>query len=935
MNFYRNFAKSLIWCLEIFFMSILVPYDTNAQVSVFQSISTSDGLPSNYVFQLDEDENGLLWAATDKGLAFYNGLKWQNYDTDNLLPGNYVNQIICSGKGGLWLTISSKGFFYFDFKNQTITKISEEYVGGLVVDKEGTLYYTKESKNGRINYYIKADKPTRSVVNYKNKNNQGKNLPQFLKIKNISAKLIADSIYSSGSYLYKIKADGGIAIKQFFDPGNKGFHITSTGDGYWVADNSTKVFFTTKEFTKSIEYNFANGLLTPLISTIYVSDNNQTLICTMGAGIQVLLPEGNLKIATNNSAIAGIAIEKNLVYAVSEKHLYIINILLDTLLHKFNLPDKQIMNINIIGGQIYISSLFGYSVYKISGNQLIRKEFVELGAGISAVLNVNHKLITSSYGSGIIEAATLKKKEKETPLMSRHPVMERMQNLQTGFTAYNYEDGIYFFDKEYQEIACLNTTKGLLSNNVSHVMEDDNTMWISTAKGISIVKNFQVVRSLPVKFPNSTDKCIFSFKDNSNRIWMVSNKGLWRFSGEKFIQTHNTILLENKNDQIIEAAFNPATNSLVTGTNQQLFLIDMGKINFDSTVQKPNILQASADGIELNPALLNRFSYNTDVLSFSFKPYFNKNFTESRIYFKLKGLNDDYQQLSDSLNLQFSKLRPGNYTLFAKSVNADGFESDSTILTHFKIEKPFWQMWWFGTLLLSASVLITYFITVRISKKRQDLLKKEKKMAEQLVVERERISRELHDNLGANLVTMIAQTDNIETNLINNKPEEALKKTRQLSNHSRETVNILRETIWAVQENEHSLEDFLLRVKNYLQRTLPVKNIDWVATSTGILTKNLSATQTLNLFRIIQETTQNICKHSGADLATYKFIGHLNQLTIIITDNGPGFDAGRTYWNNGLKNIIGRTDDLGGKVTFSRTENSGTTITITITSETA
>ena len=920
--------------LAIFIMmNISVPYIATAQVSVFQNITTLDGLPSNYVFQIDEDENGFLWAATDKGLAFYNGFKWQNYGTDNLLPGNYVNQVVCSGKGGLWMSISNKGIYYFDFRLKTISQVSEENVAGLVADKEGTLSYSVSTKQGPVIYLVKADNPTRPEMSKPQKKNQPTDPSLFLNFKDTNAIIKADSLYFSDSYLYRLQPDGNILKKKLFDQGNAGIYVTSIREGFWITDHSTKVFFINKDFTKTIEYNTRNGLITPLISSIYISNNNQTLICTMGAGIQVLLPEGNLAVTTNNAQVSGIAFENNLAYAVTEKNLFVMNLLQGSLQHKFDLPEKQIMHVNVIDGKIYVSSLFGFSIYEIKRDQLVKKEFVAFGTGISSVIKVNNSFITSSFGSGIIDADTLRKSAQRMPGAIKYPLMERMQSLRSGFTAYNYEDGVYFFDTKNVEVAYLNTKNGLLSNNIYHVMEDGDRLWISTAKGISMAENFRVIRSFPINFPNSTDRCIACFKDSSNRLWMVSNKRLWRFDGDKFIPTNNSILIENKNDQIIEAVFNPETNSLLVGTNQQLFLLKMDKIYFDSSVKKPALLQAAADGERLNTASLNSFSYNTDVLTFSFKPTFNTNFTESRIYYNLEGFSKEYQQMSDSLTLQFSKLRPGNYTLFAKTVNADGFESEATPLTRFTIEKPFWQTWWFSLLFLIASVFITYTITWRNSRKRQLQLEKDKKMAEQLVVERERISKELHDNLGANLVTMIAQTDNIETNLLNNKTEEALKKTQELSNHSRETVNILRETIWAVQENEHSLDDFVLRVKNYLQRTLPVKNIDWHVTNTGSLNNNLSAAHTLNLFRIIQETTQNIIKHSGAKSAAFDFNAALTELSMTISDNGVGFNSNDSYRTNGLKNIKSRTEDLGGIASFVSTEKNGTTISITITTE--
>jgi signal transduction histidine kinase len=162
---------------------------------------------------------------------------------------------------------------------------------------------------------------------------------------------------------------------------------------------------------------------------------------------------------------------------------------------------------------------------------------------------------------------------------------------------------------------------------------------------------------------------------------------------------------------------------------------------------------------------------------------------------------------------------------------------------------------------------------------------------------------------------------------MNNKVPDALDKVKQLSEQSRETVNVLRETIWAVQENSHTLDEFVLRVRSFLQRVLPPKNIEWDVIVNGVVEKKLSANQSLQLFRIIQEATQNIIKHSEAVNASYTFNADNNLLQIVINDNGKSFDQSVEYASNGLKNMMQRMKELNGQ--FEINNGTGTTIILT------
>jgi two-component system, NarL family, sensor kinase len=228
-------------------------------------------------------------------------------------------------------------------------------------------------------------------------------------------------------------------------------------------------------------------------------------------------------------------------------------------------------------------------------------------------------------------------------------------------------------------------------------------------------------------------------------------------------------------------------------------------------------------------------------------------------------------------------------------------------------------------LLIFIGGLVLYNFNLRKESKRKEELHN---LAMGISKERERLSKDLHDHLGTSLVTMISQTDNIENKLINNKIEEALAKVQQLSEQSRASMNVLRETIWAVQETTHTLNEFTLRVRIFLERVMGAHEINWNLNAVGDLNKDLSPEQTLHLFRMIQEVTQNILKHASANNAVYVIEANEQKLKISITDDGKGFDTNANYVSNGLNNLSARIKELDGEINITSAIQKGTTIIV-------
>nr|WP_321221832.1 ATP-binding protein [uncultured Psychroserpens sp.] len=86
----------------------------------------------------------------------------------------------------------------------------------------------------------------------------------------------------------------------------------------------------------------------------------------------------------------------------------------------------------------------------------------------------------------------------------------------------------------------------------------------------------------------------------------------------------------------------------------------------------------------------------------------------------------------------------------------------------------------------------------------------------------------------------------------------------------------------------------------------------------------------INIYRIIQESLQNIYKHANAKSVKISFELKNNVICLSIVDDGDGFDVNKSKKGIGIKNINSRVDEVGGKAQFYSIAKKGTEVNITI-----
>ncbi|WP_111682312.1 ATP-binding protein [Winogradskyella tangerina] len=86
----------------------------------------------------------------------------------------------------------------------------------------------------------------------------------------------------------------------------------------------------------------------------------------------------------------------------------------------------------------------------------------------------------------------------------------------------------------------------------------------------------------------------------------------------------------------------------------------------------------------------------------------------------------------------------------------------------------------------------------------------------------------------------------------------------------------------------------------------------------------------INIYRIIQESMQNIYKHANAKAIKISISLEKNVICLDIIDDGEGFDTSKSKKGIGLKNMTSRVEDINGKITFTSQSGNGTTVNVKI-----
>lgn len=238
--------------------------------------------------------------------------------------------------------------------------------------------------------------------------------------------------------------------------------------------------------------------------------------------------------------------------------------------------------------------------------------------------------------------------------------------------------------------------------------------------------------------------------------------------------------------------------------------------------------------------------------------------------------------------------------------------------------------------LLGFGFLASYLIIKQQNEKRRNLEKEsklkldlsKKESENNLLEEKERISRDLHDNVGSQITNLITGIEISNMHIRQGQQEQAGELLKNLDEDARNTMTDLRETIWLLDKEEVRYQDFENHLRAYIQRQKRyLKDLDVRIGSRIKENFILDPSRSLNLMRIIQEALNNAKKYAEATEVLILLQSIDDCIEIVIKDNGKGMDLDQE-WNkgNGLKNMHSRAKEMDAELDIISSIQNGTEI---------
>jgi signal transduction histidine kinase len=207
------------------------------------------------------------------------------------------------------------------------------------------------------------------------------------------------------------------------------------------------------------------------------------------------------------------------------------------------------------------------------------------------------------------------------------------------------------------------------------------------------------------------------------------------------------------------------------------------------------------------------------------------------------------------------------------------------------------------------------------------MLAQQDKVEEGRTKEKKRISEELHDGILGKLFGTRLSLDSL--NLVNT-PEA----TKSRSDYINELKNIETE----IRKISHDLNSdfisdsgFMDIIASLVENQTKAYGLTFDFEEHSLIDWDSLPNKTkIHIYRMLQETLQNIYKHAEATHVKIAFSRKKDVILLTIKDDGKGFNVNKARKGIGLKNIDSRVKDIGGRAEIVSKLNEGTTIDISI-----
>lgn len=898
----------------------------------------TNSIGSNTIWEICQDKDGTMWFATEGGglNKFENG-NFISYKKDSLNPhrsisGNFIQSVASDKEGNIWAGTFAAGLNKLDKEKNTFinyrndsndaASLSNNFVTSIFTDSKGQFWIG--TGGGGINKFDPAEGKFKSYKNDKGDPNSissnfinsiSENPPGVLLVATQNGLNKFD--ISSGKFekipLYPFKKSGIENITAFIKDKSGVFWVSFYNEGLYKISNPLEKF-------KSI----LNG---DNIKCVFEDRAGRLWIGTSGNGLKMSADKGkNFITVLNNKNEPLDSFKSNKITSIAEDN-----------------------NENIWAGSenglIKLDRNGGY-VYKLMNepkneNSVISNNILKILCDRSGVIWIGTDRGLDKFDPAVQRFTHFQNSVNDTNSLTENAVLSIYEDKHSELWIGTYF-GLNKLDKNTGKFRHYKKNpddpKSISNNYVFSFCEDlNNNFWIGTGGGLNIFDRntetfFHFTESNGL--PNGVIAGIES--GNDGNLWISTFRGISRFSVKE-----NQFRNYDSDDGLLSNMFN--TGAYFKNAKGQILFGSVNGVNYFDPEEVSDSKFTSSVILTNLTSYDNKNKTETDISSRNeIKLNYNENFIKigfasndytkplkNKFKYKLEGFDNDWK--SSGWEAVYTNLDPGEYIFKVKGTNSDGVWNEKEASLRIIVIPPFWKTWWFYGILLSLLIAAIIILqNYKIRSKVKYVLEMEKIREKEREMMREQASRDYHDELGHKLTRI-----SLYSRRINKKLRPTANGLTDDLNSIVETSNSLqsgaRDLIWAMNPQEDSLYDFMVRLRDFGNDLFENTGINF--SSNGISDEFKSIQLSMNckrhLIYIFKEGMNNILKYSRCENVYLSFRIYADDIEVMLKDDGKGFDMNNCTKGYGLKNIYSRARQIDVNVNILTEENSGTEIKLT------
>ncbi len=341
------------------------------------------------------------------------------------------------------------------------------------------------------------------------------------------------------------------------------------------------------------------------------------------------------------------------------------------------------------------------------------------------------------------------------------------------------------------------------------LLEYNDSLMIMTTNAHVLCFNRKQLKTTLLYGPEEISGFIAALeKDNHGNVWMGTTSSLYRFQpGKKGMWAMDRRDGIFNDYFVLSASFLMPDGRLAFGVGEHFIVFDPAKIKRNSQLPSVNITDVRVNNQRYPLALLSQATktvlrHEQNALSIDLATLvFNVRCT---IQYRLEGIDKNWVNADDKGQANYAFLPPGTYRFYTRTADADMNFSEEQLHFTLQILPPFYQAWWFYSLLaLAAGGLLFWLDHER---------KKREKAVEQI---RNDISNDLHNEVHTALqnINVLSEMANIKAE---SDPQKAKEFITQIHRKSYQMIEAMEDMLWSITPENDSVHKMADRMKEVI-----------------------------------------------------------------------------------------------------------------------